>query len=190
MNCFRCILLKKLPSENCCRVTFTDITIPDEASPLMNSTTLELKKVETHEGTLVLYLILVNLDILMAMDVTPTAPKLLMINGSHILLMKNIDDYVVNDDPIVAPIAIPEGDFLTGLFSPISLFSYFLSAACGISPSEVVVGSARGGLWKVAMEFNDTQIETDVTQLRECDEEENRLWQIVYGLSKRKETNI
>lgn len=63
------------------------------------------------------------------------------------------------------------------------VFPYVLctSAACGISPSELVVGSARGGLWRVAMEFNDTHIESDVSQLRETDDEEHRIWQIIYG---------
>ncbi|VDO43743.1 unnamed protein product [Haemonchus placei] len=86
--------------------------------------------------------------------------------GTHLLQMRNTDDYIVSEEPLAIPFEIPEGDSITSVE--------------GISSTSLVVGSNRGSVWLLSLEYNDTVIYTTPTVIRQSDEVEHSATQIEY----------
>ncbi|KAK6045837.1 hypothetical protein COOONC_16658, partial [Cooperia oncophora] len=145
----RCYLLESLPKENCCRATVTDVTT--EEQPQSASVKLDVIQPPAPPPE----------------ELVPTPTRLVLSTGTHLLQMRNTDDYIVSEEPLAVPFEIPEGDSITSVE--------------GISSSSLVVGSSRGSVWLLSLEYNDTAIYTTPTVIRQSEEAEHAATQIEYG---------
>ncbi|KAK6756999.1 hypothetical protein RB195_015058 [Necator americanus] len=143
----RCYLLESLAKENCCRATIMDVTTEEQG----HSTSVKLEMVQAAAPL---------------EDGGPTMAQLVLSTGTHLLQMKNADDYIVSEEPLTIPFEVPEGDSITSLV--------------GISSNSLVVGSSRGSVWLLSLEHNDTVISTTPTAIRQSDEEGHSATQIEY----------
>ncbi|WKY14070.1 hypothetical protein Q1695_004699 [Nippostrongylus brasiliensis] len=139
----RCYLLESLPNENCCRVSVTDVTIEE---PRQSAS--------------------VKLDLVQPLKSAPLPTRLIFSTGTRLLQMRNLDDFIVSEEPLPVPFEIPDGDSITSLE--------------GISSNSLVVGSTRGSLWLLSLEYNDTIISTAPTLIRQAEDEEHTASQIEY----------
>ncbi|XGW06355.1 hypothetical protein V3C99_016566 [Haemonchus contortus] len=143
----KCYLLESLPKENCCLATVTDVTTEEQQQSAN-----------------------VKLDIIQPAappeEMVPAPTRLVLSTGTHLLQMRNTDDYIVSEEPLAIPFEIPEGDSITSVE--------------GISSTSLVVGSNRGSVWLLSLEYNDTVIYTTPTVIRQSDEVEHPATQIEY----------
>ncbi|VDO18886.1 unnamed protein product [Heligmosomoides polygyrus] len=100
-------------------------------------------------------------------EASPQSIRLVFSTGTRLLQMRNADDYIVSEEPLTIPFEIPDGETITSLE--------------GISSSSLVVGSSRGSVWFLSLEYNDTLISTTPTVIRQSEEEEHPATQIEYG---------
>lgn len=99
-------------------------------------------------------------------EASPQSIRLVFSTGTRLLQMRNADDYIVSEEPLTIPFEIPDGETITSLE--------------GISSSSLVVGSSRGSVWFLSLEYNDTLISTTPTVIRQSEEEEHPATQIEY----------
>ncbi|VDK63711.1 unnamed protein product [Cylicostephanus goldi] len=87
--------------------------------------------------------------------------------------MRNDNNYIASEEELLTiPFEIPEGDSITSerpLFTLASK-SCATSGIEGISSTSLVVGSSRGSIWLLSLEYNDTVVSTTPTVIRQPDE--------------------
>ncbi|VDM68210.1 unnamed protein product [Strongylus vulgaris] len=144
----RCYLLQSLSKENCCRVTIMDVTAEEQG-----------------------YSTSVKLDLMQPIaspsdEESQATTRLIFSTGSKLLQLRNVDDYIVSEEPLSIPFEVPEGESITSLEA--------------ISSSSLVVGSSRGSVWLLSLEYNDTTVSTTPNAIRQADEEGHAVTQIEY----------
>ncbi|CAJ0589937.1 unnamed protein product [Cylicocyclus nassatus] len=86
-----------------------------------------------------------------------TSSRLVFSTGSKLFQMRSADNYIVSEEELLTiPFEIPEGDSITSLE--------------GVSSTSLVVGSSRGSVWLLSLEYNDTVVSTTPTVIRQPDE--------------------
>ncbi|GMS80022.1 hypothetical protein PENTCL1PPCAC_2197 [Pristionchus entomophagus] len=147
----RCHQLRNLPRENCCRATVSDVikvkppsttttttasseTAEGETTTPVNVTTSTIAPIEEEIADQ----FTVKIDLVSVPITEEREDKLVFTNGSHILVLNSVDDYVMSSNPSIIPFDLAEGDSITAL--------------TGVSDSLLVSGTEKGGLWMITLD--------------------------------------
>uniref|UniRef100_A0A1I7XMJ1 Receptor protein-tyrosine kinase n=1 Tax=Heterorhabditis bacteriophora TaxID=37862 RepID=A0A1I7XMJ1_HETBA len=147
---YRCHLFKSLPKENCCRATISDLSREDGLPGSETSVKIEMIQVPASAFE----------------EFGPPKERLLFSSGSHLYQLRDANDYLISEEPIPIAFEMPQGELIT--------------AVVGISSDSVVVGSSRGGLWLLNMEYNDTLVDSTPTIMKESNGDGHVITQIEY----------
>ncbi|KIH67051.1 hypothetical protein ANCDUO_02620 [Ancylostoma duodenale] len=109
---------------------------------------------------------LIQTAVLLSEDGSSPTTRLVLSTGTRLLQMRNADDYIVSEEPLAIPFEIPEGDKITSVV--------------GISSTSLVVGSSRGSVWLLSLDYNDTTISTTPTAIRQAEGDGHAATQIEY----------
>eukprot|EP00080_Pristionchus_pacificus_P014883 PDM74903.1 rol-3 [Pristionchus pacificus] len=150
----RCHQLRDLPRENCCRATVADVikvkstttttttTVSsvegeeEEESASANVTTTTITPIEEE----IVDQFTVKIELVSVPVSAEMEDKLVFTNGSHILVLNSVDDYVIASNPSIIPFDLAEGDSITAL--------------AGVSGNSLVSGTEKGGLWMITLDAN------------------------------------
>ncbi|KJH51480.1 hypothetical protein DICVIV_02313 [Dictyocaulus viviparus] len=124
-----------------------------ESLPKENCCRATISDVTTQENTqsISIKLDMIQVTSASAAESTAMTYRLIFSTGTHIFQMRNANDYVISEEPIAIPFEIPEGDLITSL-------------EC-ISSNSLMIGSKRGSLWLLSLEYNSTAVYTTPTPI-------------------------
>ncbi|GMT10469.1 hypothetical protein PFISCL1PPCAC_1766, partial [Pristionchus fissidentatus] len=148
----RCHQLRQLPRENCCRATVADVI---KTKPTTTTSTTTAVPTEGGEGETTKSInvttttatpieeeiadqFTVKIDLVPVASTEQMEDQLVFTNGSHILVLNSVDDYVIASNPSIIPFDLAEGDSITAL--------------TGVGSSSLVSGTEKGGLWLVSLD--------------------------------------